>query len=75
MSQAKLIGAVGMLLIFLLAFFYTDIKAYERGKLNCEVVHQKNALTSVGRSKKVRNTVVRKTDKELDKALKKWYRD
>jgi hypothetical protein len=75
MKQLKLWGAVGIMLIILAALFYTDLKAYERGynKKAMEVSKAQENAHSI--AKNVHNQYIRKTDKEIEKALDKWYRD
>jgi len=75
MTQVKLWGVVGILLIILTALYFTDLKAYERGynKKSIEVARDSEKAHSI--AKNVQNSIIRKTDKELDKVLDKWYRD
>lgn len=75
MKQLKLWGAVGIIVIILAALFYIDLKAYERGynKKAMEVSKAQENAHSI--AKNVQNEYIRKTDKEIEKALDKWYRD
>lgn len=75
MGQFRLWGAVGIIVLILAALFYTDLKAYERGVVKTEAKYAKMRENAHSVNTGVRNDVVRKTDKEIEKAMDKWYRD
>lgn len=75
MAQVKLWGAAGIIVLILVALFFSYNKGYNAGKMVVEAKYAKARESAQSKANKVERDVVRKTDKELYKALEKWFRD